>query len=866
MRFKLWQKLRSMARRNAMERDLEDEIRFHLAQQAEEFEKRGVSDEQSADAARLRFGNVTFHKEQCRDTWSVAWIEALAQDLRFAWRTLRRRPGFATVAVLTLSLGIGATTAMVSVLEHTVLHPVVARDPARIVWLQESSKAHEESGSNPARLSNWQAAHSFSAVTGTYSEDLAWASPDGPVALSTLRFYGDLAGVLQPTFALGRGFTAAESRGAQQTVAVLTHKAFVERFHSDAAILNHVIRLAGVDYQVIGVLSPELNFPEDVDVWTPALLPVPSRVAGFLDVAARLAPGVTCQEAQAEVNLIATQLGREYAATDAGRSARLTLLPEYVGNAARKPMLVLFGAVASIFLIGCLNVAGLLLARGLARRREAAIRVSLGAGYARLVRMFLAESLLLAGSGCLGGLALAFASIDVLKSNLPGYVPNLQSIQIDAPTVLGGVVCSLLAALIFGAVPAWQFWRDGQAGALKQGGAGTSGISAGGRLRSGLVAGEVALAVTLLVTAALLSSSFVRMVNRPLGFNPLQSFTFRVNLPWDVAPSEIASLSSRVLDRLQAMPGTEAYGVVDRIPLHGGSQTSALIVRDKALTPTLADLEFRWRTASAGSFAALGIPLRTGRMYRGLQEAVISDRLAAILFPGEDPIGHEIAERSSKKDVKPEWFRVVGVVGSMPFTAVNHEPEAEMYIPWGATYWPIMNFVMRSNRQLKDVSRFVRSEVQKLSPDQPFSEVSPLENRIAETRSPARAATLLLAGFAVVGLSLSALGIFGLMAHEAQRRKQEFGVRLALGAQRRAIAFDSLQRGLKPALVGMALGLAGAWFASALVKSLLFEVTPHDAASYAIAAALLLAAAIIACLAPAVEAARVNPIEALREE
>lgn len=865
---KIYLRLRSLFQLRAVDQELDEEVRFHVEQQTEELVRSGVPRREAELMAQRQFGNVTLHKEQCRDARNLAWLEGIAQDLRQGLRTLRRTPGFTVVSVLTLALGIGATSAMFSVIDRAVLNPVIAPDPGRLVWLQESSKAHSESGSNPMRLADWQKARSFSAVAGIYSEALVWTSPAGPVRLSVLRAYGDLLGVLQPSLQLGRAFTAAESTGEGPAVALLTARAFRQRFQGNAGVLNQTIRLADTPYQVIGVLNPGVDFPDDVEVWTPARLAVPSRAAGFLDLVARLAPGASLRGAQAEIDVFSRRLAQQYPASDAGRSARAILLETYVASAARKPLLMLFGAVLSVLFIGCLNIAGLLLARGLGRRREAAIRVSVGAGYARLARLFFAESLLLALMGCAGGLLLAFAGVEVLRVTLPAYVPNLSTITVTLPVVLFGIGFSLLAALLFGGLPAWQFASDAQAFALKEGGAATGAVSKN-RLRGVLVVAEVAVSVVLLTTSALLANSFLNVLNRSLGFNTANTYTFAVQLPWDANPGLIASLSAETLTRLNSLPGTVAGGVVDRLPLHGGTQSGLFVVRGKTFDDSIAEKEFGFRTASAGYFAAVGIPLLEGTIYTDgprLHEAVISRRLAQILFPGDDAIGHEIAERPGAKAKEPEWFRIVGVVGSVSSSLANMDPAAEMYVPWGATYWPLMNFVVRTKRPMGDVARFVREQIQPLNAEEIFSPVTTLDERIAEVRSAPRVSALLVGGFAVVALALSALGIFGLMAHETNRKTQEIGIRLALGAEPQSIAVSAVLQAVRLVVSGLAIGLCGAWYASGVVKSLLYEVGPHNASSYAVAAGILMVTAVLAALWPAVRAARIDPIRALRHE
>ena len=871
----MWQKLalrlRSLFRANAVDQDLDDEVRFHVEQQTEEFVRRGMPREEAARTARRRFGNELLHKEECRDTRKVAWFENVMQDLRHGVRTLRRTPGFTVVSVLTLALGIGATTALFSVIDAALLHPLTLPDPDRLVWLQEFSKGHNESGGNPPRLADWQKAQSFSAVGGFYSESTVWASSNGPAQLQVLRTVGDLVGALEAKLQRGRAFTNAETRGEGQPVALLTATAFRQRFQSNARVLDQSLRVGTTTYQVVGILSEGFDYPEGSDVWTPAPREVQKagRAAGFLGVVARLKPDVSLVQAQAEVDVLSLRLAEQYPDSDRERSASLTPLAEHVASGVRKPLLLLFGAVASVLLIGCLNIAGLLLARGLARRREAAIRISVGAGYGRLVRLFFAESLLLAGAGCFGGLLLAFSGVAVLKAALPAEVPHLADLSVNPLVILGGIGIALACALIFGALPAWQFASGAQSFALKDG----SAASIGGKrnaLRSILVVSEVALSVVLLITATLLANSFLNMRSRAFGFDPANAYTFNLELPWDTDIGVLNSVATDTLARLKSLPGTISCGVVDTLPLHGGSQSNLFQVRGKTLPPFLADKEFSYRTASPGYFAAVGIPVVAGTLYRdwqgvkGPREALISQRLAAILFPGEEPIGHEIGRPGLNREVR--WFRIVGVVGSVPSHSTDSEPAAEVYVPWGATYWPLLNFVVRTDLPLVNVSRYVHSQLQKASSSYVYSPVSSLEERTAETRSAPRKVALVVASFATTALALATLGIFGLMAHETTRRTQEIGVRLALGAKPSTIASDSIFRGVRLATAGLVLGLGASWYTSQFLESTLFGIAPHDAPSYVVAAAVLLTAAVCASLLPALRAARTNPIQALRHE
>jgi predicted permease len=800
------------------------------------------------------------------------------EDLRSAYRGLRRSPFFAGVVVATLALGIGAASALFAVVDSALLRPLPGVEPQRLVWLQEY-RNHEESGGTPPRFADWQRAHSFSAMCGIYSDRAIFQTEHGPVRLRILHTLGDPNKTLGLPLLLGRGFTSAENRADGQPVALLTAQAWRHDLGADPNVLKRTLRLGSAEYQVVGILDSDasrgIQFPEDVDVWVPMSPDVARapRQAGFLGEVARLAPGVSIEGAQAEVNLIIGRLAAAYPATDKDRSATLVSLQDYVSHTARRPLVTLLAAAGAVLLIACVNIAGLLISRGLARQREAAIRVSVGAGFLRLARLFFAESILLAAAGGALGLAVADFGIGVLKSVLPPDIPHLAAVTLDWRVVACSLAVAALSAVLFGALPAWQFAARGQSAALKSAGKGTTDIGHA-RLRAALVIIEVALSLILLVTAGLLTNSFFRLRDQPAGFNAADAYSFAVPFGWDSDPSLLNTFASGALSRLTTSPGVVAAGVVDQLPLHGGSQSGSLLVQGVELEPALAIKQFSWRTASAGYFSAAGIPVKAGTLYsdwvggKGRMEALITDRAAAELFPGGNALGHLIAEAARGKDAvkAPHWFRIVGIVGSVRLNPSDPVTEAGVYVPWGATYWPGMNFVVKSTRGLTDFSRLVRAHVQPLTNAAMVEDIGSLESLTAETRSSERVRANMLAAFAGVALALSAIGLFGTLSHEVTRRTQDFGVRLALGAAPRGIAWLAVRSALLLATTGMAIGIAASFWTSQFLRGLLFGIEPFDVTAYALAALLLLATAVLAALAPAAKAARIDPIEALRHD
>ncbi len=802
------------------------------------------------------------------------WLEGVWQDIRNGGRQLRRSPGFTSVAVASLALGIGATSALFSVVDAVLLKPLPVPEPARLVQVLETRKG-EQRGGGPARLIDFQAARTLTGVTGFYGEGVTVRGDSGPERITALRTFGPVMRVLMLAPVLGRGFTEAEEKGLGQPVALIAHRVWQKRFGGGQDVLGKTLSLGAASCSIVGVLPPSIEFPEKTDVWIPAPASFQNldRTSTFLSIVARLAPGVTLAGAQSEIQTINARLSTAYPATDRDIDVRLKRLQDHIVEDSRTPLLALFGAVTGVLLIACVNVAGLLLARGWSRQRESAIRVALGAGASRLVRLRLVESLWLACLGGALGLILAYEGVQLLKALLPEDTPRLAAVTLDWRVALFTLSACLCCALIAGLPAAWQEVRGSLARRMKQGSAGS--VGAGSQnLRSSLVVAQVALSMTLLAAAGLLAHSLLRLQRVPLGFQAEQTLSMVSAFAWDTPDAKIRRFADGILERAASIPGVEEAGVVDRLPLSGGAQSAPVAVRGRELAPELARLPAGWRTASAGYFRTLKVPVLAGSLFPDRVDAsspkvvVVNERFAKRYFPGEDPVGQLVKLHPRAGPVEDKaWFRIVGVVANVRSTLRELNPLPEAYQPWGQTIWPLMGFVVRSQGgDPLSLAGAIRKAAAEVDPNQPIADLQPLGSVVAESSASSRVQTGLLAGFAGAALLLAAIGLYGLLSGEVARRTQEFGLRLALGAEPSRLLRNALGRGVRLTALGVVAGIAGAVGAGRLLSSLLFEVSPLDSSSIVGAAIVLASVALAACWIPARRAARVDPMVALRHD
>lgn len=877
----------TLFRRRASRDRIAEEMAFHLGEAERQALASGLSPEEARLAALRRFGNPDLQRERAIDADFLSSLDHLFRDFRLAFRSLSRRRGLALTAIASLALGIGANSALFSVIDAVLLRPLPLPHPERLVVIEER-KNGETSNSNPARMADWESrVPALAAAAGFYGEGLILTGQGEPTRLDTIRTLGHPFAVLGIRPLLGRAFSPEEERGIGAPVALLGEGIWRRRYGADPKILGQALPLGGTLTTIVGVLPDRIGYPEGWDLFLPAPADVQaaSRKAGFFQVVARLRPGATPATVQPQLSTVARNLAQQYPDSDAGRSARAVPLQEDQSGEARTPLLFLLAIAGAVLLIACVNVAGLLLARAAERQRESAIRLSLGAGRGGLLRLYLIEAQALALAGGLAGLALAGAGLALLKRLLPAETPRLALAQIDLRVAGFGLLTALLCGLLFGLAPAWQAARHAPVGGLREGGRG--GSSAGSlRLRRLLVTVQVTLAVVLLFAVGLLGQSFFRLQNQALGFEPRGVLTVSVNFPWDTDPKRLQDFRTRGLEALSALPGVRSAGVLDRLPLEGGSQSGPIAVEGRELPPELAELEISHRAASPNALATLGVPLLAGRLPRnhgtgdsgGPREALINQALARAYFgaePGGDAergaLGRRITfDTKPDEGEAPTWFEVVGVVGDVRREAGEAEPGPEVFVLPADTYWPLLRFVLRAEGDPARLAGAARAALHAVSPDLYLDEVAPMEEQIDRAFASARTRLWLLASFALVALLLAAIGLYGVLASDVARRTREIGVRLALGAAASKVLSEQVGQGAKMAGIGLAagltLGLVGARILARRLGALFVQPDLFDPGMLAGISLVLLLTAGLASFLPARRASLVEPAEALRHE
>jgi putative ABC transport system permease protein len=894
--------------RTQREREFAEELESHLAFHIEDNLRAGLSPEESRRRALIKLGGVTLTQERHREQRGLPMLETLIQDLRFGLRMLHKNPGFSLVAILTLALGIGANTAIFSVVNAVLLKPLPYPEPGQLAQLRLEGAGKPDTVIGSTAFVGVKAQSQLLARIAAYSGgDMTLTGAgvaEGVVAGAVTADFFPLLGI-QP--ALGRNFTQEEDTPNGPKAAILGHGLWQSRFGGDAGVLGRTITLNEQSYTVVGILPASFQYPEPFQLWIPlALSETSAALAGYregsvlLKAIARLKPGVTLEQAQTELQTIAQRIqpggpipggnprsrgeggGRGEGGEGGGRGGRgesvLTLvsLHEQVVGDVKRALLVLLGAVAFVLLIACANVANLLLARAATRQREMAVRAALGAGRMRIARQLLTESVLLSLAGGGLGLLLAFWGVRALGQWSGSSLPTMHGISIDAWVLTFTLGVSLLTGLAFGLAPAVQAWRTDVNAALKEEGRGEMG---GHRkwLRHFLVVSEVALALVLLIGAGLLIKSFSRLHDVNPGFRTDGVLTFQVTLAKGDSSPQKVNFIKQIVERLQALPGVQTVAATDSLPLTQFNRISPAEIEGR---PPI-DLRkakpgevkpVSRPTVTLDYFNAMGIPLKSGRAFT-LQDArspaetvIVNEAFEKHHFPGQSAVGKRIRLMARSRGAQANWQTVVGVVSDVRQSGLAGDIMAEVYSPELEDVGSELSFVLRVTGEQAGLISAVRRVVAEVEPNQALHNVMTMEQRLANVTTSQRLNTILLGSFAGLALLLTLVGIYGVMSYAVTQRTREIGVRIALGAGSKEVIKLIVGQGALLVGIGVAIGLSVAALGTRLLANLLFAVSTLDPVTFVGVTALLAATAFLACYLPARRATRIDPMVVLRQE
>jgi putative ABC transport system permease protein len=862
--------------RRSREAELDSELRTHLEMAAEENVRRGMSAEEARYAARREFGGVEQMKETYRERRGLPVIETFLQDLRFAARMLRKNPGFTAIAILTLALGIGANTAIFSVIDAVLIRALPFPAADRLIWANARFPLGDSAMVSPPDFADYRAqTRSFDqfAAMGFLDSSANLIGGDKPEQVLTNFASWNFFDALGIRPVLGRSFVPDDEQAALPQVAILGHGIWVRRFGSDPAIIGRKISLDGRPVTVVGVLPTDLPLLSEAEVWSPAPMlnsGMTNRGFHFMVVVGRLKPGVGIEQARADLDATARQLGSTYPATDKEWSLRVRTLREAKIGSVKPALLMLLCSVGLLLLVACSNVANLLLARATARRREIAVRGALGAGRWRLVRQMLTESMLLAlGGGAMGILA-AVWGVHGLRILAPADLPRLDQVAVNGPVLAFTAALSVLTGIAFGLAPALQLSRVNIEETLREAGRSTGRIA---RHRAGnaLVIGEVAMSLCLLVCGGLLLRSFWRLAHTDPGFRADRVITAKLNLP-DAAYNDVprrVAFFRQLEDRVTALPGVSAAGAISELPLNGEYGDSFFTVVGRSYPPPPnqfddADL----RKVTPGYLAAMRIPLLSGRWFDDRDSTtapgviVVNDAFARRYFPGQDPIGKHLQGVGGNIQIR----EIVGVIGTTRHNFLGENPRPEMYLPFAQSGMNRMSLIVRAAGDPSRLAPALQDTVSSIDKDLPLSTVRSMDDIVSASIAEPRFSAQLLGLFAALALVLAGVGLYGLIAYTVTQQTREIGIRMALGAASRDILRMVLTRGLRLTLVGVAIGLAAALGLARLLQGLLFAVNATDPLTFVGVGALLIIVALIACWLPARRAIRVAPMVALRHE
>ena len=864
---------------------VEEEFAFHLDMRAGELVQQGWEPDAARAEARRQFGDLEDARKFCkrtderreRQTMRTEWLDGLAQDLSFAIRTLRRAPGFAVIAALTLAIGIGANTAIFSVVRGILLRPLPFSDPSRLVMVR-SLYGGQQGVNSPANVADFRTQnHSFTSMAVIDTRAAVLTGSGDPEQLPSAVVGGDFFRILGVNALRGTTVFAPEDTAWKGAKSVLVHETlWRNRFGSDPSLVGSMLTLDNERYRVIGIVPASSAWPSKAMLWFPFTYDPAelekSRGAVYLETVARLKPGVTMEAASADMKAIASRLAQQYPDMDAQLGATVIPMHEYLTGKLRLPLLVLLGGVVFVLLIACANVANLLLVRGVAREGELALRTALGAGRARLIRQLVTESLVLSLVGGTIGLLLAILGTKLLIVSAPQNIPRLDAIRVDGTVLAFTLAVTAITGALFGLVPARQMLNPDISSTLRENGRGAQ-RGAKHRARRMLVVAEVALSVMLLAGAGLLIRSFTRLMNVDPGFRTEHLMSFALALPEAKyeKPTSQGAMIEAVMERIRSIPGVQSAGAGQGLPLTGyGFSLSFNVAGRPPLKPSEEpDAELRITTPEY--LSTLGVRITRGRGFSKLDDAsaprvlLITEEAARKFFPNEDPIGHHISFGWMRDSVRLEGD-IIGVTSDVKQSSLAAATRPQMWVPFAQ--WPagVMTIVIHSNRELQSVAADARRAIRELDPDLAIAHVQTLDDVVAESVAQPRFYMTLLSAFAVVAIVLASIGIYGVIAYLVGQRSREIGIRIALGASPSRVVRMVVSEGVAMVAVGIGIGVVGAIALTQLMRALLFNTKSTDPMTYVLVTLVLAAVAFVASSVPALRAANVDPSLAMRAE